>query len=99
MKKVYSLNLQDVYADDVLSGHKPFDIRSASVGFQAGDYIEYRTVDKSLGFHVPHDVEGKRFKITYVMSGDGIREGYVVLGLKHSGSTERKKAKKINLCV
>ena len=95
MKKVHNLELPAAFADDVYSGHKPFDIRDADGGFQAGDYIIYRVVDKS-GAHVEHAVEDRRFKITYVFSGGGIKEGYVIIGIKHSGSVKkmRERAKK-----
>ena len=79
--KTHELKLKIDFCDAVLSGEKTFEIRENDRGFQKGDKIKFIPVDKYL---IPtfHDLEGKEFEITYVLSGWGLDENYVVLAIK-----------------
>lgn len=77
----HTLKLQEGFADAVLNKRKTFEIRRNDRGFQKGDTVAFKVIDK-LGTHKPHALEEKVFVITYVMSDYGLQDGYVVFGLK-----------------
>jgi hypothetical protein len=75
----------------VESGEKTFEVRRDDRGFQKGDVLVLRCMEKNFRGHwvekrhthdnSPYQI---RRKITYVLTGGqlGIEPGYVVLGLK-----------------
>lgn len=73
------------FADAVLSGDKTFDVRENDKGYQRGDTVRFEVYDY-LGYtqswDTRHPITKKRYIITYVLSGWGISEGYVVFGIK-----------------
>ena len=70
------------FADVVLSGEKTFEIRENDEGYQKGDVIQFRVMDSQYMENSFHMLNGKLYEITYVLSGWGLKEGYVVLGIK-----------------
>ena len=46
-----------------------------------------------MGFHQYHKVEEREYEITYVLSGWGIKEDYVVFGIKEIKQKILSKAK------
>ena len=96
---VHKIKLREEFADAVLSGEKNFEIRENDRGYQKGDEIRFRVVDEA-GFAVNHKLShtGVKYEITYVLSGWGIQEGYVVFGIRRMetnnteavGEVERK---------
>lgn len=80
--KTHKLKLLYHFCDDVLSGEKCFEIRENDRGYQKGDHIKFTPVYDS-GFDRPkHPIEDKEYKITYVLNGWGLKNGYVVFGIK-----------------
>ena len=77
----HKLKLLDTFADAVLSGEKSFEIRENDRGFQKGDEVVFRPVDK-LGLESHHPIFKEVFVITYVLSGWGLKDGFVVFGIK-----------------
>lgn len=70
------------FADAVLSGDKNFEVRENDRGYQKGDTVNFTVIDKN-GAHVnTHNLNFEFFEITYVLSGWGIKDGYVVFGIK-----------------
>ena len=49
-------------------------------GFQPGDTIEFIPV--SNGHTAIHVISNHRYRITYILSGWGLKNGYVALGIE-----------------
>lgn len=78
---LHKLKILESFADVVLWGDKPFEIRENDRGFQKGDLVEYVVIDKQGGI-VHHLLGHQRYEITYVLSGWGLKDGYVVFGTR-----------------
>lgn len=79
--KTHNIKLNIAFCDDVLSGRKPFEIRENDRGYQTGDHIKFIPVNEHC-FVVEHEIQNKIYEITYVLNGHGLKEGYVVFGIK-----------------
>jgi len=79
--KVHKIKLLEDYCDAVLSGEKTFEVRKNDRGYQKGDHISFIPVNRHY-IHFYHRVSEKEYVITYVHSGLGLKNGYVVLGIK-----------------
>lgn len=86
--KIHHLKIYFDYADAVLNGTKTFEVRRNDRGYQKGDWIKFEVTksydDDCFDHSWPekHLLNGKVFEITYVHSGLGMENGFVVLGLK-----------------
>lgn len=78
--KIHNIKLDIHFCDDVLNGRKSFEVRYNDRGYQAGDLVKFIPVDGS--FTEGHEVQYKTYEITYVLSGWGLKEGYVVFGIR-----------------
>ena len=76
MKVTHYLKIEDKFLEDVLSGNKTFEVRVNDRAFQKGDLIVFRKPTDPNSF-----VRGTA-TISYVLSGYGIKEDWVVFGLK-----------------
>ena len=83
--KIHEIKLHEHFASDVLNGSKNFEVRLNDRGYQTGDEVRFTVVDKH-GDRIYHVLDDKTFKITYVLSGWGIEQGYVVFGIKDKRS-------------
>lgn len=81
--RIHNLKILNDFADAVVTGDKPFEIRENDRGYQKGDYIRFQAIDKT-GLGNKHVINGKFYLITFVMNGWGLKNGYVVLGIKES---------------
>lgn len=79
--RIHNLKILNDFADAVAIGDKTFEIRENDRGYQKGDYIKFQAIDKT-GLENQHVINGKLYCITFVMNGWGIKNGYVVLGIK-----------------
>ena len=80
------IKILEDFADAVASGEKSFEIRENDRGYQKGDYVRFVVVDK-LGAEVRHPLNEWRrhtYKITYVINGWGLKNGYVAFGIKET---------------
>ena len=77
----HNLKILSAFADAVLMGYKPFEVRENDRAFQKGDTVRFIAVDKR-GNELHHKISTKIYEITYVLSGWGIRNGYVVFGIR-----------------
>lgn len=78
--KTHEIKLSIEFCDDVFSGAKSFEIRNNDRNYQIGDIIRFIPVSGN-GLHIHHSVENKEYVITYILSGWGLKEGYVALGI------------------
>lgn len=67
----HRLKIDDVFLDALLDGSKTFEIRYNDRGYQCGDSLEFFAYGNRIVFDV-----------TYVLSGHGLRDGFVCLGVK-----------------
>ena len=77
----HHIKIQKEFADAVISGEKTFEIRMNDRGYQKGDLIRFQVVDGYISSTF-HPLNEKVFEITYVLSGWGLSEGYVVFSIK-----------------
>lgn len=84
--KTHKLKLLEQFCDDVSSGIKAFEIRENDRGFQTGDLILFEpyyphgaTYEQIMN---PHPIKDKTYRIVYILSGWGLKNGFVVLGIK-----------------
>ncbi len=82
MTKIHELKLLDNFCDDVLNGRKNFEVRENDRGFQTGDHVKFKRVDRDRIERPGHEIEKKEYVITYILSGWGIKENTVVFGIK-----------------
>lgn len=81
MSETHKLKLREEFADDVCMGNKTFEVRINDRDFQKGDTVQFICVTES-GIQVEHAINSKVYEITYMLSGWGIKEGYVVFGIR-----------------
>lgn len=79
--KVHHIKINENFAEDVLNGRKNFEIRINDRGYQTGDRIKFEVINK-LKTRTYHRLDEIEFEITYVLSGWGLKDGYVVFGIK-----------------
>lgn len=78
----HELKLLYTFENDILDGLKTFEVRENDRGFQKGDLIKFKVVDTRPKPSFNHPIENKVYEITYVLNGWGIKNGYVVFGIK-----------------
>ena len=94
---VHKIKILDVFADAVWSGEKTFEVRMNDRNYQKGDIIEFKVVyETALGTResLGHPLTGKRYQITYVLSGWGLKDGFVAFGIRQiqdEENTERRR--------
>lgn len=85
MIQLHKIKIQQRFADAKLDGDKLFEIRINDRYYQKGDLVQYTVLtnaDNNLP-NIPivtHPLNERIFEITYVYSGPGVEQGYVVLG-------------------
>ena len=81
----HDIKIMKEFADAVASGDKTFEIRENDRSYQRGDFVVFHVMQKGMAFLLPmadHPLNGKRYEITYVLSGWGLQDGYVALGIR-----------------
>ncbi len=78
--KHHEIKLDMNFCDDVLSGRKNFEVRLNDRGYQTGDTVSF--IPYSGMMRDFHEIKDEMYEITYVLSGWGIKENYVVFGIK-----------------
>ena len=89
--KTHDLKLNIEFCDAVLSGEKTFEVRKNDRGFQTGDLIRFIPTDGTIREHAKHEISGHTYKITYILNGWGIKNGYVVLGIREERAYGKKR--------
>ena len=70
------------FANAILSGEKTFELRRNDRGYQKGDEIVFRVIDRDGADMPGHPLNDEVFIITYVLSGWGLRDGFVAFSIK-----------------
>lgn len=86
---IHHLKISDKFADAVLNGEKTFEVRYNDRGYNKGDKIVFTVVDDYKITVLMHPLNDKMFEITYVLSGWGIKEDYVVFSVKQVEGEEQ----------
>lgn len=76
------IKLREDYIEPVLSGEKNFEVRVNDRGYQKGDLVKFEAVSREGCLFVHEKLWKKTFEITYVHSGLGLKENYVVFGIR-----------------
>ena len=81
------LKLNARFAGEVVRGRKRFEVRFNDRCFQRGDEVKFTVVDNDgdpIVENIPiyEELEMMTFKISFVVSGYGLKEGYVAFGLE-----------------
>lgn len=77
----HKIKIQEQFADAVASGEKTFEVRMNDRSYQRGDYVEFTVVFEGHTM-TNHPLSKQQYEITYVLSGWGLKEGYVAFGIK-----------------
>lgn len=78
----HEIKILESFADAVLRGDKNFEVRKNDRGYQRGDFVQFVPIYDSDKLPITsHPLCKKKYIITYVLSGWGIEEGYVVFGI------------------
>lgn len=85
--KYHELKLLWSFENDILDGLKTFEIRENDRGFQKGDLVKFKVADTRVNPSINHPIEDKVYEITYVLNGWGIKNGFVVFGIKEYADT------------
>lgn len=83
------IKIQKPYADAVLDGRKNFEVRLNDRGYNAGDKVLFTVMDGDFS-NLSHPLNKKGYDITYVHSGLGLEQGYVVFGIKERGDNHER---------
>lgn len=86
IRTIHELKIKETFFKAIETGEKTFEIRQNDRGFQRGDFIRF-TVDPDYPEKVLYKVD-VLFEITYVLSGWGLKDGYVALGIRRSEEAE-----------
>lgn len=69
------------FANAVLSGEKTFELRRNDRGYQKGDAVVFRVLDREGNELPEHPLNREEYVITYVLSGWGLRDGFCCFGI------------------
>ena len=82
---IHELKILSSFVRPILDGSKTFEIRENDRGFQKGDRVQFKVnLDDwtSRNSSSVLELENKVFEITYVISGWGLKNGFVVFGIR-----------------
>jgi len=98
----HNIKINHRFVSDILNGNKRFEIRSNDRVYQKGDYIRFSVVDdigtryyelsqaEKAKLNVVEDQVDQLasivFEITFVISGWGLKNGYVAFGIKEAAN-------------
>lgn len=82
LQKLHKIKLREEFADAVLYGDKTFEVRKNGRGYQKDDLVQFNVINK-YQISTGHPLMKETYRITYVLNGWGIKEGFVVFGIKN----------------
>lgn len=98
MKNSHKLKTDPKVFQDVLDGNKTFEIRFNDRDFQAGDELILKETlhsGEEIKEGSPLEYTGREIstEVTYVLSGYGLQEGWVILGIVSEAGQQSQQAK------
>ena len=89
---VHNLKIKEMYADEVLSGRKTFEVRKDDRGYAVGDKIKFSVINNASSvWYVSHDLSQKEYVITYILRNtEYVKKGYAVLAIKEVTTNAEK---------
>ena len=82
----HELKLSCYFADAIWEGRKSFELRRNDRGYQTGDRIRFRVVNRSATtdeeMYPEHPICGVEYEITYILSGWGLNNDMVALAIR-----------------
>ncbi len=78
----HEIKIREDYIEPILAKEKTFEVRENDRGYQKGDLVKFIPVNRQGIIYCDPILEEKTYQITYVHSGLGLKEGYVVFGIK-----------------
>ena len=78
----HELEIKLPFANAIVSGNMTFIVHPNDHGFQKDDIIKFKVRDEYGVFVSGHFLEKETYQITYVLSGYGIKDGYVAFSIK-----------------
>lgn len=81
---IHELKIKEMYADDVLSGRKNFEVRKDDRNYCVGDLIAFSVVNNASSvWFISHDLNKRMYEITYILRNtEYVKKGYAVLAIK-----------------
>jgi hypothetical protein len=76
------LKIRKEFADAIVAGDKTFEIRWNDRGFEVGQRVYFQAIGED-GNPIDHPINGRRFRISYMLTGWGLKDGYVAFGIEH----------------
>ena len=84
--KIHQLKILDRFANEIAAGNKMFELRENDRGYRKGDYICFTVLSEESGKEVKHAINTRLYEITCVLSGWGLMDGYVALGIREANN-------------
>ena len=81
----HELKIYKEYADAIISGEKTFELRLNDRHYHEGDMVKF--IEVSAGRPVEHPITEKLYKITYLISGWGLKDDWVAFSIKEIDNT------------
>ena len=82
MSNYHNIKILKEFANAVYEGTKTFEVRKNDRDYKIKDIVIFTVVDSDGNFISDHPLNDKHYEITYILSGWGVEEGYVVFGIK-----------------
>lgn len=89
----HEIKILDVFADEVLDGNKKFEVRMNDRNYQRGDFVKFHVVYDTAGGYrkdMWHPLNNETYEITYVLSGWGLKDGYVAFAIERVPTVEEQ---------
>ena len=77
----HDIKIDKSYADAIVDGRKKFEVRFNDRGYNAGDKVKFSVQEGYFEIYA-HPLNKCIYDITYVHSGLGMKENYVVFGIE-----------------
>jgi len=78
----HEIKLHETFAEAVLNGDKTFEVRFNDRGYRIGDYVKFIVLSDLNNEILDHPLNNNKYIITYLLSGWGIKDGYVIFSIK-----------------
>lgn len=79
----HELKLDIGFCDLVYTGVKTFEVRRNDRDYKIGDLVKFNPVGV-LFQPVEHPIKDKVYKITYILEGWGVQEGFCVFAIEEA---------------